>query len=91
MEDQTNETTPKHATTSALKQWIYASATRAIKTAAQAAISIIPVSAVTIGNIDWLLVAGASALAAVISLLTSVAGIPEVSDGSSLKQITENK
>lgn len=75
-------------TSQTLAQWAKAAAVRAIKTAAQAAIAIIPVSAVTIGSVDWIMVAGAAALAGVISLLTSVSGIPEVSDGDSIKQIT---
>jgi hypothetical protein len=68
-------------------QWLEAAGIRAVKTAAQAAIAIIPVSAVTIGGVDWLMVLGAAALAAVLSVLTSIAGIPEVADGSSLNVI----
>jgi hypothetical protein len=75
-------------TTRKLADWAKAAGIRALKTAAQSAIAIIPVSAVTIGGVDWIMVAGAAALAGVISLLTSVSGIPEVSDGDSVKQIT---
>jgi hypothetical protein len=76
------------STTQTLKNWVEAAGIRAVKTAAQAAIAIIPVSAVTIGSVDWIIVAGAAALAAVVSLITSIAGIPEVAAGDSLKQIT---
>lgn len=78
------------STTQTLKNWAAAAGIRAVKTAAQAAIAIIPVSAVTIGGVDWIMVAGSAALAAVVSLITSIAGIPEVADGNSLKQITSN-
>lgn len=78
------------STTQTLVNWAAAAGIRAVKTAAQAAIAIIPVSAVTIGGVDWIMVAGAAALAAVVSLITSIAGIPEVADGNSLKQITSN-
>jgi hypothetical protein len=78
------------ATAHTLTQWLKAAGVRAVKTAAQAALGIIPASALTIGGIDWIMVAGATALAAVISLITSIAGIPEVADGNSLKQITNN-
>jgi fatty acid desaturase len=78
-------------TSQTLAQWAKAAAVRAIKTAAQAAIAIIPVSAVTIGSVDWIMVAGAAALAGVISLLTSIAGIPEISDGQSIRQIISSK
>lgn len=75
---------------STLIQWTKAAATRALKTAAQAALATIPTTAITIGTINWTIVASTAALAAIASLLTSIAGIPEVSGGSSLKQITSN-
>lgn len=59
------------------KKWLKAAAVRAIKTVAQTAIATIGTSAF-ISDVDWLLVASASALAGVLSLLTSVAGLPEV-------------
>jgi hypothetical protein len=67
--------------------WAKATVIRAVKTAAQSAVAAIPVSAATLGSVDWALVLGTAALAAVMSVLTSIAGVPEVSDGSSLKQI----
>ncbi|MDF7665747.1 holin [Bifidobacterium sp. ESL0745] len=68
-------------------QWLKAAGTRAIKTAAQAAIAAIPTTAATIGGVDWRIVAGTAALAALMSLLTSIAGVPEVQDGTSLPQL----
>ena len=57
--------------------WSKAAAVRAAKTFAQSAIATIPV-AVSIDEVQWLHVLGVAALAAVLSLLTSVAGLPEV-------------
>ena len=59
------------------KEWIKASAVRAVKTMAQTAVATIGTSAV-MGDVNWLMVASASALSGIISILTSVAGIPEV-------------
>ncbi len=60
-----------------LKKWAIAAGIRAVKTFAQAAVAMIP-AAVTISQVDWKVVLGTAALAAVVSILTSVAGIPEV-------------
>lgn len=59
------------------KKWLKASAIRAVKTMAQTAVATIGTSAV-MGDVNWLMVASASALSGIISILTSVAGIPEV-------------
>lgn len=59
------------------KLWIKAAAVRAIKTVAQTAIATIGTSAV-MGEVNWLAVGSASLLAGILSLLTSVAGLPEV-------------
>ena len=59
------------------KIWIKAAAVRAIKTVAQTAVGVIGASAL-ITEVDFLVVLSASALAGLISLLTSVAGLPEV-------------
>jgi hypothetical protein len=60
------------------QKWIKAAAVRAVKTVAQTAVAMIP-AAVSIGAVDWKTVIGTAALAGVVSILTSVAGIPEVS------------
>ena len=59
------------------KRWWIAAGIRAIKTFAQSAIATIPVS-VSIAEVEWIHVFGIAALASVLSLLTSVAGLPEV-------------
>lgn len=59
------------------KEWIKAAGIRAIKTVAQTAVATIGTS-VVIGDVNWAVVASASALAGVLSLLTSVAGLPEL-------------
>ena len=59
------------------KKWIKAAGVRAIKTVAQTAVATIGVSA-TMTDVDWLLVGSASLLSGILSLLTSVAGLPEV-------------
>lgn len=61
------------------KKWWRAALIRALKTVAQAAVGLIP-AAVTIVEVDWLTVAGAAALAGAVSLLTSLAGLPEVEE-----------
>ena len=59
------------------KTWIKAAGIRAIKTVAQTAIATIGTSAV-ISGVDWAVVLSASALAGILSILTSIAGLPEV-------------
>ena len=59
------------------KIWLKAAGVRAIKTMAQTAVAMSPVG-VSISEVGWLGVAGTAALAGVLSLLTSVAGLPEV-------------
>ena len=59
------------------KKWFQAAAVRAVKTVAQTAVATIGTAAV-LGEVNWLMVASAAALAGVLSLLTSVAGLPEV-------------
>lgn len=61
------------------KKWLKAATIRAVKTMAQTAVSLIP-AAQMIQQVDWKVVAGTAALAGVASILTSVAGIPEISE-----------
>ena len=58
-------------------QWIKAAGIRAIKTIAQTAVAMIGTS-VVISEVDWVMVVSASVLSGVLSLLTSVAGLPEL-------------
>lgn len=60
-----------------IKEWIKAAGVRAIKTVAQTAIATIGTS-VALGDVNWVMVASASALAGTLSILTSVAGLPEI-------------
>ena len=59
--------------------WIKAAGVRALKTVAQTAVATIGTTAV-ISEVDWLMVGSASLLAGVLSLLTSIAGLPELTD-----------
>lgn len=58
-------------------KWLKAAGVRAIKTVAQAAIATIGSSA-AMGEVNWVLVGSSAALAGILSLLTSVAGLPEL-------------
>ena len=58
------------------KKWIKAAGVRAIKTVAQTAVATIGTAAV-IGDVNWVMVGSAAALSGILSLLTSVAGLPE--------------
>ena len=60
-----------------LKQWLKAASVRAVKTTAQTAVGLIGTSLV-ISDVSWAVVASASVLAGITSMLTSVAGLPEL-------------
>ena len=62
------------------KKWLKAAGIRAVKTVAQTAVATIGTTAV-MSEVNWMMVASASALAGILSLLTSVAGLPEVKEG----------
>ena len=64
------------------KKWIKAAGVRALKTVAQTAVATIGTSAI-LSAVDWKLVISASVLAGILSLLNSVAGLPEVKDDDS--------
>lgn len=61
------------------KRWIVAAGIRALKTVAQTAVATIGTAA-ALGEVDWRMIVSASILAGIVSLLTSVAGLPEVSE-----------
>lgn len=69
-----------------VKDWLAAALVRALKTFAQTAIATIPVG-LSITEVGFPHVVGVAALAALLSMLTSIAGIPEVDNGSSLPDI----
>lgn len=60
-------------------QWIYCAGIRALKTCAQTAVGVIGASAI-LSDVNWVVVASASALAGITSLLTSIAGLPEITE-----------
>ena len=66
------------------KKWLKAAGVRAGKTMAQTAVALLPAAA-TITAVDWITVIGTAALAGVASLLTSVAGLPEVKEEKPVK------
>lgn len=59
------------------KKWIKAAAIRAVKTIAQTAVATIGTSA-AMGDVNWIMVGSASLLSGILSILTSIAGLPEV-------------
>lgn len=76
--------------TDKLAQWAAAASVRALKTAAQSALGTIGAS-VALGEVDWPLVVSAAALAAIVSVLTSVAGVPEVDGGASVARLARGE
>lgn len=69
-----------------VKAWLRAAGIRAIKTAAQSALGVIGATA-TMGGVEWGVVGSAALLAAIVSVLTSVAGLPEIADGANVKRL----
>ncbi len=70
------------------KKWIKAAGIRAIKTVAQTAVATIGTSLV-LSEVNWVAVASASALAGILSLLTSVAGLPELKEDGTIEPEAE--
>ena len=66
-----------------LAKWAVAALVRAVKTGAQSLLALIGTTAVSVTSLDWGQMLAVAATAMVASLLTSVAGVPEVSEGSS--------
>ena len=69
-------------------RWAKAAGVRALKTVAQTAVALIGTNAIGITEVNWVGVASGAALAGVVSLLTSLAGIPEVSRFRKARQIS---
>lgn len=71
-----------------IRAWLLAAGIRALKTMAQTAVSIISVGTV-MQDVDWAMVGSAALLSGVLSILTSVAGLPEVAGGQPLGDIVK--
>ena len=71
------------------KRWLAAAGVRAIKTVEQTAIAVIGTS-YALKDVDWALVGSAALLAGILSLLTSVAGLPEVEQAEELDNLNED-
>ena len=67
-------------------KWFKAAGVRALKTIAQTAVATIGTTAV-MNEVDWIMVGSASLLAGILSLLTSVAGLPELNDSNSNSEV----
>ena len=68
------------------KSWIKAAGVRALKTVAQTAIATIGTSA-AMSEVNWVFVGSASALAGILSLLTSIAGLPELKEAEAIEEL----
>lgn len=64
------------------RRWWEAAATRAVKTAAQTTVALVGTNAIGMTDVNWAAVGSAAALAALLSMLTSIAGLPEVDAGT---------
>ena len=73
-----------------IKKWIKAAAVRAVKTMAQSAVAAIGTTAL-ISQVDWRIVISTALLAGVLSVLTSLAGLPEVNQAETIEEMTDGK
>lgn len=73
----------------AIKKWIIAALIRAIKSAAQAGVMLIGADTVSIVTLDWPMILGGMATMAVLSIFTSMAGLPEVGEGASVAKLAK--
>ena len=73
-----------------MKEWLKCAGIRAIKTVAQTAVATIG-TAIAMGDVNWVLVGSASALAGILSLLTSIAGLPEIQEKTCGDTYANNK
>lgn len=71
------------------KSWIKSALIRAVKTFAQTFLATIGTGAVVLGDVNWVMVASSAALAAVLSIATSVAGLPEVKEKETEEKATD--
>ena len=69
------------------KEWLRAALIRAVKTMAQTAVALIGTNAIGVTDVDWFAVGSAAVLAGIVSVLTSVAGLPEV-DNTKIYDLT---
>ena len=73
-----------------MRKWLKAATVRAVKTAAQAALGVIGASSI-MGDVMWPMVGSAALLAAIVSYITSISGIPEVDGGASVAKIVKEE
>lgn len=70
--------------------WLAAAAVRALKTAAQAALGVMSAASL-MGDVSWVMVGSAALFSAIYSLITSVAGIPEIEEGASVMKLMKGE
>lgn len=64
------------------KEWLKATATRAVRSMAFTAISLIPTTGATLGDVNWVLVVSSAAVAGIVTILSCIAGVPEVPENT---------
>lgn len=70
--------------------WLAAAGVRAVKTAAQAALGVMSAASL-MGDVSWAMVGSAALFSAIYSLITSVAGIPEIEEGASVMKLMKGE